>query len=276
MRRFRTFLKAVVIYVLFSLAGEAAWAQDKGTPLAGHAERLYKKAKDGHFYKDAMKLSPEIRPTSDGKSFVAIWRPKKEPMLWVVDLHGTQGFATDVLALWQPIVKPYDVVGFVSLQWWLGDNANAYYTPEQIYHEIDVVLQTLHVQPGKAMLHAFSRGSSNSYAVAALDAGRGRDYFSLIVADSGGPQLTYPPTRAIVDGVYGPRPLAGTRWITSAGATDPHPDRDGISGMRQAADWLKKQGATVLASIEDPKGGHGALQHNSASTKKVMDAFLGR
>lgn len=275
MTRVRAFLKAVLIYVLFCQACSSAWAQDKVMPLTGHAGDLYKKAKDGHFYKDAQKLSPEIRPTSDGKSFVAIWKPKKEPALWVVSLHGTQGFATDVLALWQPIVKPYDV-GFVGLQCWLGDNADSYYTPEQIYRELDVVLQALHVQPGKAMLHGFSRGSSNSYAVAALDAGRGRDYFFLFVADSGGPKLTYPPTRAIVDGGYGQRSLAGTRWITSAGARDPHPDRDGIPGMRQAADWLKKQGATVLASIEDPKGGHGALQNNPSSSKKVMDAFVGR
>lgn len=124
------------------------------------------------------------------------------------------------------------------------------------------------------MLHGFSRGAANSYAVAAIDAGnRGRHYFALIVASSGGVGLEYPPTRAILNGAYGPHPLQGTRWITAAGGRDPHPERDGIPGMRQAAGWLREQGATVVAEIEDASEGHGALQRNG-NARRVLDLFL--
>lgn len=155
-----------------------------------------------------------------------------------------------------------------------GDATTSYYTPKQIYHEIDVALQRLGVKAGTVMLHGFSRGSANSYAVAALDAGKGRHYFSLAVASSGGVALDYPPTRAIMNGEYGNHPLKGTRWVTVAGARDPQPDRSGIAGMRSAAIWLKEQGAIVVDVIEDPDEGHGALQRNPKNAKRVLDLFL--
>lgn len=143
-----------------------------------------------------------------------------------------------------------------------------------MYREIDLVLQSLGVKPGAVMLHGFSRGSANSYAVAALDFGRGKKYFSLAVASSGGVALDYPPTRALLSGAYGERPLAGTHWITAAGARDPNPDRDGITGMRRTAEWLKDQGATVVESIEDQTSGHGALVLNPQNAKRVLDLFF--
>lgn len=124
------------------------------------------------------------------------------------------------------------------------------------------------------MLHGFSRGSANSYAVAALDAGRGKRYFSLAVASSGGVNLDYPPTRAILAGAFGDHPLRGTRWITVAGAHDPEPDRSGIPGMKRTAAWLREQGATVIETIEDPDEGHGALQRNPKNARRVLDLFL--
>jgi hypothetical protein len=86
--------------------------------------------------------------------------------------------------------------------------------------------------------------------------------------------LDYPPTRAIVEGRFGPQPLKGTRWITVAGGRDPHPDRDGIPGMRRSVAWLQEQGATVLESIEDTGEGHGALQRNPKNAQRVLDLFL--
>ena len=146
--------------------------------------------------------------------------------------------------------------------------------PHQIYREVDIVLRKLAVKPGNVMLHGFSRGSANSYAVAALDAGRGRRYFSLIVASSGGVAIDFPPTREIISGRFGDHPLRGTRWITVAGARDQNPDRDGIPGMHRTARWLDEQGAEVIAIIEDSENGHGALVLNPANAERVIDLFL--
>lgn len=260
----------LLLFTFCALSGAAEQSQ-----LAGHAAELYRQAQGGHWYSDAAKLKPDILPTSDGQSFLVVWKATKAPTRWIVSLHGTQGFATDDLAIWYPHLKDRDV-GLVCVQWWLGagDATSAYYTPLQIYHEIDLALQKLGVPAGAAMLHGFSRGSANSYAVAALDAGRGRHYFLLAVASSGGVALDYPPTRAILNGDYGQHPLQGTRWITVAGARDPHPDRDGVAGMRSTAQWLKEQGATVVETIEDPDEGHGALQRNPKNARRVLDLFL--
>ncbi|HWA26199.1 MAG TPA: hypothetical protein VG734_11090 [Lacunisphaera sp.] len=251
--------------------GILAGAQQANAALPEAAAALYHQAEGGKFHAEAAKLAPEIAPTSDGKSFVVIWRAQPNPTRWIVSLPGTHGFATDDLAIWHPGLNGRDV-GLVSLQWWLG-HGDAYYTPEEIHREITAVLERVQAKPGMVMLHGFSRGSANSYAVAALDAGRGSHYFALLVASSGGVATDYPPTRALLRGDYGPRPLAGTRWITAAGARDSHPDRDGIPGMRRTAAWLKEQGATVVAAIEDPAEGHGALQRNPRNLRQVLDLF---
>jgi len=246
------------------------------TPLEGSALKLYQQAKDrGRWSSEAEKLKPEICPTSDGKSFFVRWRTVRAPKRWIVSLHGSQGFATDDLAIWAPHLKDREI-GLVCLQWWLGtgDRTKDYFTPLEIYREIDLALKKLDVKPGTAMLHGFSRGSANSYAVVAIDAGRGNHYFSLAVASSGGVGLDYPPTRSILDGEFGLRPLRDTRWITVAGARDPNPDRDGIAGMKRVASWLSEQGAVVVESIEDPDNGHGALMRNRKNAQRVLDLFL--
>lgn len=272
--RFSCVMHLPALLILMTLIPPAP-AIDGETSLTGHAAQLYRQAQSGRWYADAAKLKPTILPTSDGQSFLTVWKATAEPKRWIVSLHGTQGFATDDLAVWHPHLKDRDV-GLVCVQWWLGgdDARTGYYTPVQIYHEIEIALRKLGVQPGAAMLHGFSRGSANSYAVVALDAGRGRHYFSLAVASSGGVGVDYPPNRALVNGDYGQRPLQGTRWVTAAGARDPNPDRDGIPGMRLAAEWLKQQGAIVVEVIEDPEEGHGALKRNPKNVRRVLDLFL--
>jgi len=243
--------------------------------LPEQAAGLYEKAKTGRYFATCAKLQPTLLPTTDGRTFALVWRSVPKPTKWVVSLHGSRGFATDDLAIWSGQVESREL-GFVCLQWWLGtgDRMSDYLSPDECYREIGAILDKQGVCAGQAMLHGFSRGSANSFAIMALDAGKGKHFFGLAVASSGGVGVSYPPTRAIVDGTYGERPLAGTRWMTVAGAADPNPNRDGIQGMRAAADWLRAQGANVLESIEDPVEGHGALQRNPANARHVLDVWL--
>ncbi len=264
---------ALVLFFLL-LPGGDAFADPRA--LSGNALEVFRRAQNGRWFSDAVKLSPEILPTSDGQSFLAVWKaPKSVPKRWIASLHGSKGFATDDLALWHPHIRESGV-GLLCVQWWIGtdDSTRAYYSPPQIYREIDLALKELRAQPGTVLFHGFSRGSANSYAVTALDRGRGRRYFSLSVASSGGVGLDYPPTRAILEGRFGRRPLQGTRWIIVAGARDPNPERDGIPGMRRTATWLREQGATVILVIEDPVEGHGALMRNRKNVRIVLKTFL--
>lgn len=268
------------IAATFAIAFLAAAAHAIEPALTSGAARIYEQARtDSRFFANASKLKPDVRPTTDGRSYLLIWKSSAAPKKWIVSLHGAgipaKGFATDDLAIWHPHLKGRDV-GIVCLQWWLGtgDGIRDFLTPEDMYREIDLALQSLDVKPGSVMIHGFSRGSANSYAVVALDSGRGKKYFSLAVASSGGVALDYPPTLALLSGAYGERPLAGTRWITAAGSRDPNPDRDGIVGMRRTAAWLKEQGATVVESIEDQTAGHGALVVNPRNAKRALDLFF--
>jgi len=259
------------------LCWQPAFAAQGQVMLHGQSEEAYRRAQGGKWFAEAARLHPDVLPTSDGQSFVVAWRaPGTNPKRWIVSLHGSRGFATDDLAIWYPSLKDRDV-GLISVQWWIGtdDSPRSYYAPLQIYREIDITLRKLGVQTGMVMLHGFSRGSANSYAVAAIDAGRGgRHYFSLNVASSGGVSTDFPPTRSIVAGDFGNRPLKGTRWVLTAGARDPEPDKAGIPGMRRTAVWLEKQGAIVIERIEDPTEGHGALQRNAANARHVLDIFM--
>lgn len=213
---------------------------------------------------------------ADGRTFAAVWKAVPRPTHWIVSLHGSHGFATEDLVVWAPHLQDRPV-GIVCLQWWLGegDSTSSYLTPTEIYANLTSLLQELRVPAGKVMLEGFSRGAANIYAVAAIDAGKsGKHWFSLCVAQSGGVSPDYPPTRAIDEGGYGPNPLRGTRWITVGGGKDPHPERDGSPAMRRTATWLEAHGATVLAMIDDPEQGHGAMHRSQANTARVLEIFL--
>ena len=219
----------------------------------------------------------EIR-SADGSLAHFAWKPAGKVERWIVSLHGTGGSAKKDLEIWQKSLGgrtegPHSRgVGVLAIQWWRGQG-DAYLPPFEIYREIDFAASKLEIKPGSALLHGFSRGSANLYAVAAIDNGRGRKLFSLYVASSGGVALDYPPTRAILEGRFGPRPLAGTRWVTACGERDPNPDRDGCPGMRRTGQWLKEQGAILLDAIEDPQSGHGALQLNPRNTERLLNLF---
>lgn len=239
------------------------------------AAELFAKAKESRYGAEFEKLGAEVRPTTDGRGFTVIYRTVEKPEKWIVSMHGRHGFATDDAAIWSKHLKGRKV-GLISLQWWkgTGDFMPDYLTPTESYEQILSALRYVGAEKGKVMFHGFSRGSANSYPIVAMDAGKGEHYFGLAVASSGGVALDYRPTKAILDGDFGDKPLKGTRWITSAGAKDI--ERDGLEGMRKSAKWLREQGATVLYEIEDPDYGHGALVLNPANAKRVFDTFLGK
>ena len=247
--------------------------------LGPEAAKLYKAGMETRrFAEVAAKLKPTVKPTTDGRSFYLVWQNER-PKRWIASLHGAgrpaKGYASDDLAIWYPHLEEQDV-GLICLQWWLGtgDGPEDFLTPTEICHELNQALEELKIQPGDVMLHGFSRGASNIYSVAAIDAGKeGNHYFSLIVASSGGMSANYPPNRALMRGDFGPRPLADTRWITVAGAGDNNSGRDGVEGMKKTAAWLIEQDAIVVESIEDPEFGHGALHLNPKNTARVLATF---
>ncbi len=220
----------------------------------------------------------EVRLTEDGKSFLVEWLPRSaradESPYIVVTIGGHSTFAFDDFFVWHPFLKNRKF-GFLALQWWLGENQQTagYLTPEQMYAILSTEFKRLNIQPGHVLLHGFSRGSANTYALAALDRKSGQNYFGMIIANAGGMTSNYPPNREIDAGAYGELPLEGTRWITFAGAKDPQPEQSGIPAMRETAKWIEKHGGSVVLAIEDSKSGHGGFHMNPKNAAQALDLF---
>lgn len=262
------FAAALLICTAGVACAQADW------PAASQA--LLQQARAQPDYAQAEALHPRYVPTSDGRSFLLVWTPNgATPSQWIVSLPGTGGYATRDLSVWQPHLQGRDV-GLVVVQWWLGrgDSTRDYYTPSDIYREVDRLLAELKVPPNGAILHGFSRGSANLYAVAALDRAKGHQYFSRFIANAGGATLDYPPTQRVHRGEFGASPYADTRWVTVCGQRDPNPERDGCPAMRRTAQWLREHGGQLLLAVEDPSAGHGALHRNPANARQVLDALL--
>lgn len=273
MKKYPALLLALLLFVI-----PVAKAAGDGNNWPQGSLRLLDLAKKDESYAAAEQLHPAYYPTSDGRSFILVWMPQQTmPKKWIVSLPGTHGLATRDLTVWYRHIKDRDV-GLISVQWWLGqgDTTRDYYSPFDIYREVDTLLSGLGIQPGTALLEGFSRGSANIYAVAALDRNKGRQYFSMFVAHAGGASLDYPPTHAIDTGTFGVTPFTGSTWVTVCGGKDPNPDRDGCPAMRNTGLWLTKMGGTVALAIEDDAEGHGALHRNPANAKKLLDLFLGQ
>ncbi len=234
------------------------------------------KTKRAPRYEYAMQNHAEIGYTADGKSFYLFWAPENyspETTPVIVTIHGHDGWAVEDFYVWHSILKERGYA-MLAVQWWLGEGESIkdYLTPQEIYRVIDDVFQKKRIQ-APALLHGFSRGSTNTYALAAMDVSTGHHYFKLFIANAGKANSNYPPTAAIEKGQFGENPLGGTRWITYAGGQDTNPDRDGIPGMRQAGEWIERYGGKVVLAIEDPNSGHGGFHRNPDNTNKALDEF---
>ena len=229
-------------------------------------------------YQYTIEQGAQILPTPDGKSFYVLWLPEgsdsSNPPPIIVNLHGHAGWAFDGLFLWHSYAKERGY-GILSLQWWFGggEDMNDYYLPEEIYPLIGNILNENHVQPQSALLHGFSRGSTNTYGLTALDRASGNNFFLLTIANAGGAADDFPINQSIANGAFGSEPFAQTRWVMVCGMKDPNPDRDGCPAMRKTRDWVTQYGGTVNLLIEDPNGNHGAFHLNPENVNAALDVF---
>lgn len=217
----------------------------------------------------------EIRNTSDNKAFTIWWQPTTAtPAAVIVSLHGHDSFATDEFYLWQPYAqaKGYAIL---ALQWWfgVGETIADYYLPQQMYPIIASLLKEKGVKSGTVLFHGFSRGSANSYGMAAMDTSTGNRYFNMVLSNSGSAASDFPPNQQIVAGANGAQPFNGIQWMMYCGELDPDPATSGCPGMTAAKDWVIKYGATFKLLIDDPNGNHGGFMTNSSNVNTALAQF---
>ena len=211
-----------------------------------------------------------VRPTADGSSFFLEYASPQAradaPLL--VTLHGHESWAADEVTLWKSEV---DRRGWrmLALQWWFGNAPGQpnYYRPQEMYPLIEGELRQRGVAAGGSILHGFSMGSANSYALAGLDRDTGNRFFGLCIANAGSAEIGFPPTAAV-------RSLAGTRWVLYAGGLDrKQPDMTGTEGMTRTSLWLQKMGAEVVLFLKDPGGDHGGFHQRPQNMRAALDCY---
>jgi len=239
---------------------------------------------DPERYQFAVEKGAQILPTTDGKSFYVLWLPEgsdpSSPPPMIVTLHGHGSWAFDGFFLWHPYAAERGY-GILALQWWFGggEDVTDYYLPNEMYPLIGNILRANRVQPQTVLLHGFSRGSTNTYGLTALDRASGNIFFLLTISNAGGAARDFPINQSIDQGEFGSQPFADTHWVMVCGMKDPNPDRDGCPAMRATRDWVTQYGGTVDLLIEDPNGDHGAFHRNPDNVNAALDVFselLGR
>lgn len=237
--------------------------------------------KDAQRYQFALDHGARFVTAPDARAFYIIWYPPgasaAEPPPMIATIHGHGSYAFDEFFLWQPYAQERGY-GIIALQWWFGtgEKMEDYYLPHEVYEVFASAFTAEHIRPGTVLFHGFSRGSANSYGVTAIDNSLGQPYFALTISNAGKPGLDFPINGDIVNGKFGDQPFAGAHWVMVCGMHDPHPDRDGCDGMREARDWVIQYGATVDLLIEDPNGDHGAFHMNPDNVNAALDVFAAR
>ncbi len=236
-------------------------------------EKLLNQAKAAHpdRYAFALQHKAQIFPTPDGQSFYVLWVPKPNSPI-IVTLHGHASWALDEFFLWQRFAEKHGY-GILAIQWWFGqgEEISDYYTPEGIYPMIQSTLRELGVTPGRAVLHGFSRGAANTYAIASLDVRSNTHLFGACIANAGGASPDYPLYRDITFGKFGFKAFEQTHWILYCGGRDDHPERDGCEAMHNTQEWLERFGGKVDLFMEDPDGDHGGFHRNPKNIEAALE-----
>ncbi|MCX7949905.1 MAG: hypothetical protein N2509_07310 [Treponemataceae bacterium] len=244
-----------------------------------HSQPLFRRAKEANpeRYRFAVNKGARFVPTPDGRSFYVLWTPKDFPKApvrpMIITLHGHASWAFDEFFLWQPYAEERGY-GIIALQWWFGggEATRDYYSPYGMYPIFEQALRDQGIAPGMVLLHGYSRGSANSYALTALDRQHGR-FIGLTISNAGGMAQDFPPNVDIFRGRFGAAPFKGVHWVMYCGGKDPHPHRDGCEAMERARALVTRYGATVDLFINDPTGEHGGFHRRPANVNQALDVF---
>ena len=180
----------------------------------------------------------------------------------IVAVHGHNDHAAREYRLWQPYAAR-NHLGLVAVEWQTRWGRNAQFLSSQAtYGMIRRAVKREGVAPGHVLLHGFSQGSHESFALTAIDRA-GPRLFAMTLAESGG------------DGGPngGAAGLSGTQWDIYCAGRDPWPNLSGCPAMRRARSLLTASGADVARFLVDPPAHHGGFLHNAGDVDLVLRDF---
>lgn len=265
----------LLLLLLIATVASSAFGQGPAMPARDTAELLARAAANSRRAVQAERLGARVERSRDGRSFAMVWQPSAQPAGWIVTLHGTGSWAHDEIVLWQPFAQKRQL-GIIALQWWFGggQQRDDYLAPPEMRREIERLMAVVGARPENTLLHGFSRGSANLYALVAMDGRTPQPLFRSVIANAGGMSADFPMNREIESGRFGASPFANTRWWLYCGGGDPNPERDGCPAMRRSQRWLQDKGAKAELT-EDAGGDHGGFHRRGQNVERALDWFLG-
>ncbi len=209
--------------------------------------------------------NPQTVTSADGKTnFVygtpADWISTTSPRTIIISLPGHGTAAAEGYQAW---AKHLDgTFALAEFDWWrgTGEKKTDYYLPPEIIREVRAFLHTQGYTPRDTIiLHGFSRGSANTYAVIAQDHLIPGAVFDAVISNAGKYQSDFPLGNKTYSDTEITSFFKDIPWVLACGGLDPNPDRGGCPGMAETADFLTAHSANVLGTVTDPAVGHGAF-----------------
>lgn len=218
--------------------------------------------------------NPQKVASADGKTYFIYGAPAGQnnaaPKRIIISLPGHGTTADDGYKAWKNHLSSlgYAVAEF---NWWrgTGEKTSDYYQPVEVVQQVRAfLLQQGYTTNDRVVLHGFSRGSANTYAVIANDRMMESPVFDAVISNAGKYQSSFPLATTTLTDQRITQLFKNIPWVLACGGKDDNPTRDGCPGMAETAGFLTAHQANVLGTVTDPNQGHGAFHMSSLGLPK--------
>jgi hypothetical protein len=218
--------------------------------------------------------TPEKVTSADGKTYFIYGAPagqnNKETKTIIISLPGHGTTADDGYEAWKDHLD--GSFALAEFNWWrgTGEKKTDYYDPASVVLQVRAFLDKQGYSANDiVILHGFSRGSANTYAVIANDRISRGSVFDAVISNAGKYQSDFP----LVEGktftdVEMTQFFKDIPWVLACGGKDENPTRDGCPGMEETKAFLEAHQANVLGIVTDPNLGHGAFHMSKLGLPK--------
>jgi hypothetical protein len=222
--------------------------------------------------------TPSKITSSDTKTYFYYGAPagqnNKATKRIIISLPGHGTTAEDGYKAWSSHMASLNggTYALAEFNWWrgTGEKKTDYYSPGDVVKQVRAFLnEQKYDQNDIVVLHGFSRGSANTYAVIANDQVDKASVFDAVISNAGKYQSDFPlfDDRTASEAQM-TQYFEGIPWVLACGGTDPNPERDGCNGMKETETFLLSHKAKVLGTVTDPALGHGAFHMSSLGLPK--------
>ena len=218
--------------------------------------------------------SPEKVTSADGKTYFIYGAPagqnNKETKTIIISLPGHGTTADDGYEAWKDHLD--GSFALAEFNWWrgTGEKKTDYYDPASVVLQVRAFLDKQGYESSDiVILHGFSRGSANTYAVIANDRISRGSVFDAVISNAGKYQSDFPLVegKTFTDAEM-TQFFKGMPWVLACGGKDENPTRDGCPGMEETKTFLEAHQADVLGIVTDPNSGHGAFHMSKLGLPK--------